>query len=584
MESFSTPTQWNLNNLLQCDSDLEKFKNYISCIKANLLEIEECEKLNPLNESELNAISKIIKQVESAESFYYCLTTENVDPSLLTSLNTSISMLKSQARFIVASLQERISNMSEKQFTHWSNSIKQKVFIEELLMDTQRTSKEEKIISNFSKETLSNLEEIYMQVRNNLMVNGNFDKEENEISFAEASSLALSHPEPSKRHCVLRDLNQTLETQAEVFASIYNSMVGLRLKENKVKNADYLEESLKLNGISKQSLNTMWDTVDSNLHVLSKYLNIKAGEVGKERISWHELMTSSQDVANEITYSQAIDGIIDSLADIDINMCEFAKGAIEKGWIDAEQRKTKSPGGFCAPFIPEGESRISLSYDNSIDSARRLAHELGHAWHFKQMKNVPSLFFSDDTFEMTMAETSSIFFETAYIDYVIQNTDDVSVKKAILGAKIERSLNYLMSIRGAFLFEDKFYGHRKKGPLDANQVEELSLQCQEKAYGYSLSEYEPFVWIKYVQFYQANIPFYNYPYSFGFLLSIGLLQLSKKDKLFNQKFLLFLSETGVLPIEQLIQKHFNIEISKPDFWQQSIQSAIQDIEEYNKII
>ncbi|ADC52209.1 peptidase, family M3 (plasmid) [Alkalihalophilus pseudofirmus OF4] len=584
MESFITPTRWNLNNLLQCDSDLEKFKNYISCIKANLLEIEECEKLNPLNESGLNAISQIIKQLESAESFYYCLTTEDVEPSLLTSLYTNISMLKSQARFIVSNFQERIGNMSEKQFSVWSNSINQKVFIEELLMDTQRTSKEEKIISNFARETLGNLEEIYVQARNNLKVKGNIDKDVKEISFAEASSLALSHPEQTNRRFAFRELNQTLKTQAEVFASVYNSMVGLRLKENMVKNTDYLDDSLRLNGISKRALHTMWDTVDTNIHSLSRYLKIKAGEVGKERISWHELMTSSQEVSNEITYSQASKGIIDSLVDIDTNMSEFVKGAIAKGWVDSEQRKTKPPGGFCAPFIPEGESRISLNYDNSIDSARRLAHELGHAWHFKQMKNVPSLFFSDDTFEMTMAETSSIFFETAYIDYVIQNTDDTSLKKAILGAKIERSLNYLMSIRGAFLFEDKFYGNRKKGPLDANQVEELSLQCQEKAYGYSLSEYEPFVWIKYVQFYQANIPFYNYPYSFGFLLSIGLLNLAKRDKQFDQKFQWFLSETGLMPLEQLIHKHFNIEISKPDFWQQSIQSVVEDIEEYNKTL
>ena len=84
--------------------------------------------------------------------------------------------------------------------------------------------------------------------------------------------------------------------------------------------------------------------------------------------------------------------------------------------------KQNLQGGFCAPFILEGESRISLNYDNSIDSARRLAHELGHAWHFQQIKNVPSLRFSEDTFEMSMAETSSIFFETAFIDYIIQNT------------------------------------------------------------------------------------------------------------------------------------------------------------------
>lgn len=155
-------------------------------------------------------------------------------------------------------------------------------------------------------------------------------------------------------------------------------------------------------------------------------------------------------------------------------MSEFVKNAINKGWVDAEQRKTKPSGGFYAPFIPEGESRISLNFDNSIDSARRLAHELGHAWHFQQMKNVPSLWFSEDTFEMTMAETSSIFFETVFIDYVIHNTNDVPIKRAILGSKIERCLNYLMSIRGAFLFEKSFYEFRKNGQLDAKHIEELS--------------------------------------------------------------------------------------------------------------
>ena len=141
-----------------------------------------------------------------------------------------------------------------------------------------------------------------------------------------------------------------------------------------------------------------------------------------------------------------------------------------------------------------------------------------------------------------------------------------------------------MSIRGAFLFEKSFYELRKSGQLDAKQMEELSLQFQEKAYGSSLSEYEPFVWIKYGQFYQANTPFYNYPYSFGFLLSIGLLELAKTDESFNQKFKGFLSETGMLPLEQLIKKHFQLDLSELEFWQQSVRRLIQDIEQYNQIL
>ncbi|GGK09504.1 oligoendopeptidase F [Lentibacillus kapialis] len=579
METFNLSTRWNLDNL-QCGRDLERFKTHLSSISDKLTEIEECSKSHVLYENALITISQLIKQIESAESFYYCLTTEDIEPSHLTSLNGTISILKSKVYSIISDLKERLNHMNETQFVDWANNVKQQNFLAELVSDVKRVTKQDKVISNFVKETLSSLEDLYVQVRNNIEVKIDPVNERNEISFAEAINLSLSHPDKSKRLRVFKELNKDLETQANIFASIYNHMVGLRLNENKIKKIDYLDESLKLNGISRQTLNAMWNAVETNIQRLSSYFK----KPGSEKISWHELMTSSQNVSLQITYSQAVDEISNSLVNIDSDMCEFVKEVISKRWVDVEHRKTKPPGGFCAPFIPEGESRISLSFDNNIDSARRLAHELGHAWHFKQMKDIPSLRFSDDTFEMTMAETSSIFFETSFIDYSIQNTNDISAKISILGEKIERSLNYLMSIRGAFLFETKFYEYRKNGQLDSKQIEELSLTCQEEAYGNSLSNYEPFVWIKYGQFYQSNIPFYNYPYSFGFLLSIGLLEIAKVDKLFKQRFQGFLSETGSLPLEQLFKKHFQTDLSQPDFWQKSVQRLIQDIEQYNKLV
>jgi oligoendopeptidase F len=580
METFISPKRWNLNNLL-CGVDLDKLKNHMSSIKEKLIEIEASSTLYNLHNHELATLSDIIKQIESAESLYYCLTTEDIEHSFLTSLNGSISTLKSQVRIIISKLQETISNMSEKQFVDWSNGINQESFVSGLINDGARTSSQEKIISTFAKETLRCLEDIYVQLHNNVKVKIALDNGEKVMSFGEANNLAMSHSDPSMRYLAFKEINQTLQTQANVFASIYNQMVGLRLNENRIKNVDYLDESLKLNGISKSTLDTMWDVVDSNIHDLSKYIKAKAKKVQREKLSWHELMTSSEEVSHQIKFPKAIDGITKSLEGIDINMSQFVKEAITNDWVDAEQRASKPPGGFCAPFIAEGESRISLNYDDSIDSARRLAHELGHAWHFKQIKDVPSLRFSEDTFEMTMAETSSIFFESAFIDFIIQDTNDAAIKKSILGWKIERSLNYLMSIRGAFLFENSFYEYRKNGLLDVKQMEELSLQCQKKVYENSLSEYEPYVWIKYGQFYQGDIPFYNYPYSFGFLLSIGLLELAKDNHLFSGNFQGFLSETGTQPLEQLIKKHFNIELSQPEFWQKAIQRLLIDIEQYN---
>jgi len=99
METFNTSIRWDLSNLLG-GLDMEKFGVYLEGIKDRLVKVEEYSKTNTLNDGELNIISQAINKIESAESYYYCLTTENIDPSLLTSLNGAISALKSQVRFI----------------------------------------------------------------------------------------------------------------------------------------------------------------------------------------------------------------------------------------------------------------------------------------------------------------------------------------------------------------------------------------------------------------------------------------------------------------------------------------------------
>ncbi|MDQ0217766.1 hypothetical protein ELQ35_13380 [Peribacillus cavernae] len=55
------------------------------------------------------------------------------------------------------------------------------------------------------------------------------------------------------------------------------------------------------------------------------------------------------------------------------------------------------------------EDTFSRLFTNFVpsDNARILAHEIGHAWHFQQLKREPSLWFSEETFEMTIAKTSS---------------------------------------------------------------------------------------------------------------------------------------------------------------------------------
>ncbi|WP_347320617.1 M3 family metallopeptidase [Rossellomorea sp. RS05] len=569
MRTLHTPTRWNLNTLLS-GFDMEQWDQQLNTIGKTLRSFDTTKMPK---EQDLHRLSDIIQYLDSAESFYYCLTVEEIAPTTLSSFHSTITFLTTEARTIRSNWQELLDTMSHSQREGWSYTIPQRRLIAELTGGAS---------SNGSLTALKSLEDRYLEQVRNLTVHADLGEGETILPFSEANKIAMTHADPAIRERAFQGLNCALQEKAPEAASIYNEIVGLRLQDHKQDHVDYLDDSLVANGISGATLHAMWDAVDANLDGFSAYLTIKAKEHRKEKLSWLELMTSPEDASPKVPFPQAIEGILTSLKTIDPRMSDFVKEALSNGWVDAEARPGKPSGGFCAPFLAQGESRISLSFDNSLDSARRLAHELGHAWHFKQMSSSPTLRSLDETLEMTTAESASILFETALIDEVIQGTHDPAIKKSILGWKVERSINYLMSIRAAYLFETAFYEKRKSGPLPAEEMEALLLVSQQKAYGNRLKEYEPYLWLKYPHFFRADISFYNYPYSFGFLFSIGLLELAHEHDGFAQSFQSFLSETGMLPLEELTKKHFNIDLSHPAFWEQTMRRVVEDVNEYKQ--
>jgi oligoendopeptidase F len=577
LETTIRPSRWDLNKLYQ-DKTGKALIDILDQLKVSLNQLDLDSNTTIVTSQDMTVLSDLIKQIEKAESYYYCLTLEDTESSFLSLLHTSISALKSQTSTIIYKWMASIKSMTKQQIDDLSELV-------HLLSDLTSGKDNSNITAtNLAKEALRGFKDDYTQLRNNIRIEVEGLEEGKEMSFSKANNISFEHPDPSIRNKTFIALNDSLSSQADEFASIYNQVIGTRLNlYNLNEEKDYLGESLRINGVSRKTLETMCEVINTNSSYLAKFLEGRAKEANKEKLSWHELMTSSQEVTTKKRYSKAVAEIAKALGVIDKDISEFINNTIINRWVDSEPRDSKAPGGFCVPFISEGESRISINYVDTMESARILAHELGHAWHFKQMKSVPSLRFLEDKLSMTIAETASIFFEITYIDFVIHETENHILKKSLLRWKIERSLNYLISIVSAFRFENNFYNKRRHGPLTASQIEEISLQSQEEAFGGMLSEYQPFVWIKYSQFY-SDFPFYNYPYTFGYLLSIGLLEVSKSTNgQFSRAFQDFLSQTGTLPVEQLVKKHFNIDLSNPDFWQQSLGKIHQDIREYLEI-
>lgn len=522
--------RWDLDRLYTCGD-----------IIFPILELKE----QYIVTKDVEILSKLIQSIEKAEYYLYCRLAEESVSSDITRLTVKVKELKSEVQQVI--------QQSEVEIT-----------------DNTRLIKAE----------LHAWENMYIQLRNRIEIEHN----NKQLSFGQANHVAMNSDNEKERLEVFESLICALHKEKEIFATVLNQIGRLRnTKGNELEDREILARSLHANGVSETVLLQIWNATEENLDKLVSALNVY--KKGRASITWHELMTVKENNEVIIPFSVAVQNIYDALKNIDEELAEFARHAIESGWVDAELRENKPPGGFCAPFFSEKESRISMRYDGSIDSVRVLAHELGHAWHFYNMSFEQSSSFLDDYLPMSTAESASIFFETVLINYLIQTTDSIDMKKSLLSWKIRNCFNYVMAIRASYEFEKNFYEKCKESPLSADQIEKLSIVAQEKAYGNSLSEYQPFVWMKYVQFYLADVPFYNYPYTFGYLASFSLLEIAKENKsTFHSKYKEFLRETGKAPVEELIKKHFEIDIISSAFWDKAFKQISKDIDAYLRLI
>ena len=78
-----------------------------------------------------------------------------------------------------------------------------------------------------------------------------------------------------------------------------------------------------------------------------------------------------------------------------------------------------------------------------------------------------------------------------------------------------------------------------------------------------------------------DVPFYNFPYTFGYLFSLGIYaHAQKQGSSFEDDYIALLRDTASMTTEELAKKHLDVDLTKPDFWQDGIDIIKKDIEEF----
>ena len=339
-----------------------------------------------------------------------------------------------------------------------------------------------------------------------------------------------------------------------------------------------LAMTLDQSRMKKETLDAMFAAMREAFPKFHAYLRHKARLLGYENgLPWYEIL-APMGKADSKTYTveEAHAYLVDHFSSFAPDLAEMVDTAFRDEWIDFYPRKGKVGGAFCSnlPFMKE--SRILTNFSGTFGSITTLAHELGHAYHGKQIEDHRPL---NTGYTMPVAETASNFNELIIVNHAIANAEGEE-KIRLIETQIQDMTQIIVDIYSRFLFEDEVIRRRKNTFLFADDLEKIMTDAQKEAFGDGLdpAHLHPYMWCCKSHYYRAGLSYYNFPYAFGGLFSRGLYaKYLEEGEAFLPKYRALLKATTVDTVEN-VAGIAGIDLTEPDFWRKSLATITEAID------
>ncbi|MGA1716432.1 MAG: M3 family oligoendopeptidase [Ilumatobacteraceae bacterium] len=340
-----------------------------------------------------------------------------------------------------------------------------------------------------------------------------------------------------------------------------------------------IDASLYANSVSRATFEAMQSAVTASLPAFRTWMRTKASLHGHtEGLPWWDLVAPLPVSARTITWDDSIDLVRSAFGEFSSSLGNLVDRAVSESWIDAPPREGKVGGAFCMPFVDD-RSLILLNWSGSLESTQPTAHELGHAYHNVQLAGRTAL---QKRLPMALAETASIFCETLVVEAGLERLSGLD-RLALLDVDLQGSNQVVVDIHSRFLFETEVFARRQRRTLGVQELNEMMLDAQARAYGdgLDLDTRHPHMWVLKPHYYGSH--FYNWPYTYGLLFGLGLYARFRDDPdRFRAGYDDLLSRAGMNTAEELGQA-FGLDVTDEAFWTASLDVLRARMDEYRTL-
>ncbi|MDR0266907.1 M3 family oligoendopeptidase, partial [Paenibacillus sp.] len=570
---------WDLESIFPGGSASSEYQAFLEELEKDLLKLKEDVKAasapKDLEETKafdaiISSMGSCITRISEGSSFVSCLQAQNQSDTKAVQLSGRNANLYALLSTIITEFDDLLGRTDDETWNAWME--REELRPISFVMNESRDHAREKLSPELESLALDlavdgyhGWSDHYDTVVSHVKIPSESDGETVMLSAGQAHN-KLYDADKEVRDAMFIKWKEAWADKADYCGDTLNHLGGFRLKlyERRGWN-EVLKEPLSINRMSKQTLDAMWGVIQDNKQMLVKYMERKAKLIGVEKLSWVDVDAPIGKSSSKVSYQEAAETIVEQFGKFSPKMADFAEMAFDKSWIEAEDRPGKRPGGFCTSLRLSKATRIFMTFSGTPSNVSTLAHELGHGYHQHVMDDLPVF---NQNYAMNVAETASTLAEMIVADAMVKKAKDEEEKLALLEDKIQRSVAFYMNIHARFLFETRFYEKRKNGLLSVQELNDLMEEAQKEAYCDALSAYEPTFWCSKMHFYITGVPFYNFPYTFGYMFSTGIYaQALQQGSSFADKYDALLQDTGAMTVEELAKKHLNADLTGRDFWQ-----------------
>jgi len=256
---------------------------------------------------------------------------------------------------------------------------------------------------------------------------------------------------------------------------------------------------------------------------MRRYAKILQKEHGLEKMTFADLKISlDPNYEPSITIDESRDYMKKALAVMGEDYLEMIDRAFDDRWIDFANNAGKSTGAFCSS--PYGShSYILISWTQRMNEVFVLAHELGHAGHFRNAHKKQSLFNSESS--TYFVESPSTMNEMLMANYLLNNSDDPRFKRWVIATIIARTYyhNFVTHLLEA-AYQRKVYALVDAGEsVNATILNNLKRSVLEEFWGedVEINEGAELTWMRQPHYYMGLYP---YTYSAGLTISTQVSQ------------------------------------------------------------